>query len=539
MDGYSTAAITEHSSLGSVHRRKTRRNVRKAMAGAPRLQPSPGNLLLSSLLIGVFAIGLSSTVLQIDRWNSRYDIGHLIPMLATVNTCLALIASWVAFMRWRHDGDLLSGRLAVAIPCLIWGSQAIVNTHGATLGSPSSSTAPPNMLRILIGVLGTGLVLAQLLAPRRSVTTSLALRTLLCVVGVGAAAVLSAIAFKDHAATHRAFRAAVSSTVFPVVWIILAFALLLVRGRPADRRLHVHVSVLLALLAVGQLTRLPGQLTPDQQTLLGSTCGSVALVGVLIGLGQQLRLWNLEQQRQLIAFEIERAVESRRRETESLTLSRKVHDQRASLLSVEAVIRVLEDDGHSRLDPSERRRLTTAATEELQRLRSLDDGDHFTRQCIDIDLRSLLEPLIAVSRADGANVTMTVRPGLMVHASTSGLVDVLRNLILNAVQHGNNSAIVVDARRLDYEFIEFSVSDQGPGIPPIRRFDLFDVGRTSGGTGRSGLGLDSARSLLREMGGDLTLDRTRQRGARFVGRLQVAHESASHESVRHDSVVLV
>jgi signal transduction histidine kinase len=121
---------------------------------------------------------------------------------------------------------------------------------------------------------------------------------------------------------------------------------------------------------------------------------------------------------------------------------------------------------------------------------------------------------------------MNVRPGLMVHASPSGLTDAIRNLILNAVQHGGNEQIVVDARRVDYEFIEFSVSDQGPGISALRRFDLFETGRTSGGTGRSGLGLDSARSLVREMGGDLALDRSTKHGARFVGRVPVALEAA-------------
>ena len=80
---------------------------------------------------------------------------------------------------------------------------------------------------------------------------------------------------------------------------------------------------------------------------------------------------------------------------------------------------------------------------------------------------------------------------------------------------------MVAARRLDYGFVELSVSDTGSGIRPARRFDLFEPGRTSGGGESSGLGLTSARSLLREMGGDLMLDRSYVGGARFVARIPI------------------
>ena len=82
--------------------------------------------------------------------------------------------------------------------------------------------------------------------------------------------------------------------------------------------------------------------------------------------------------------------------------------------------------------------------------------------------------------------------------------------------------MVIEARRVDYEFIELTVTDTGPGVRSARRFDLFEAGRTSGGPDNSGLGLNSARSLLREMGGDLQLDRTHTGGARFIAKIPAA-----------------
>ena len=176
-------------------------------------------------------------------------------------------------------------------------------------------------------------------------------------------------------------------------------------------------------------------------------------------------------------------------------------------MSIEAVIQLLVSS--EAIDPAARRRLCDAATDELRRLRGT------TLDSTESDLRELVSPVVALASAAGAKVTMRIRPGLEVYAGPA-LVDIVRNLISNAVRHGGNTDVTIEARRRDYEFVELTVSYKGPGIASARRFDLFEPGSSSGGVESSGLGLHSARTLLREMGGDLQLDRSYVGGARFA-----------------------
>ncbi len=524
MDGNSAAALDNTTKIrwfANSHAQTDRQLVGEI---AEPIRPAKSTFAppLSAVVMVFFSVGLGVTLIQTDAPDAKHGIDQLLILLPAVNVCLALVASWVAFLRWRHDGDLLASRLAVAIPSLYWVSHAIV--QGRHPEHLLASTAPSSIIGIAIGAVGTGLIAAHAVGRGRALTNSLTARVLVCTLSFTGIAIALNIALRNHSALAHGLRVTASTIAFPTAWSLLGVLLLLKQTQPRHRRIDRCLGALLLLLSVGQITKLPGHFSLDQQAAFGTTLATIALIVLLVGLGHELRLSYEEQQRALIAIEIDRAVAARQRTTELLHASRRTHDQRASLLSVEAVIRVLEGEGSASLDPLERRRLSGAATAELQRLRSLDEPTFSTN--IDVDLRTVLDPVVSLARADGANVTMNVRPGLMARVTPTGIEDVMRNLILNAVQHGGNSAIVVEARRLDYEFIEFSVSDRGPGVSPLRRFDLFEAGRTSGGHGRSGLGLDSARSILRSMGGDLSLDRSYSLGARFVGKIPVARDVA-------------
>jgi signal transduction histidine kinase len=203
---------------------------------------------------------------------------------------------------------------------------------------------------------------------------------------------------------------------------------------------------------------------------------------------------------------------------------RQAHDRHSALLSVEAVVRILEDDSGA-TDTATRQRLGTAAVEELRRLRTIDEGSGSPGVTAVVELASLVESLVTVANADGAHIQVELRSDLSVFGVSSALVDVVRNLISNAIDHGEDKEIVVAAHRADCQFVELSVSDSGPGIAAARRFDLFEPGRSSGGPGHSGIGLYSAQLMLREMGGDLVLDGAHTQGARFVARIPAAIEA--------------
>ena len=461
--------------------------------------------LLTPALLGLFGLGLVFVGADIGGWANEADLARAGPTLATGTVSVALLATWLAFMRWREDHDVLSGRLAIALPCLFWVSQTI--SSPMLLGATAERQSP-SALRIGAGIVGSWLVACDLVCHHRLVTRSFAAGLLL---SVGSAlAVAAGIKWGLDARLYQDVRRLVSTVALPTIWALLGF-LTLVSARAPRTALRSCLGAALLLLAAAQLIAPPGLHVEDAER--AAVAGGVGMVSVLVllgGLSFNLRQAYEGQRRRLLAAELEAAQGASRLEADRLFNSRKAHDQKAALLSIEAVIKLLESS--EAIDPAARQRLCDAATDELRRLR----GN--AADSVESDLRELVEPVVALANAAGANVTMKIRPGLTVNAGPE-LIDIVRNLISNAVRHGGDADVTIEARRLDYEFVELSVTDSGPGIRSSRRFDLFEAGSTSGGEESSGLGLHSARSLLRDMGGDLQLDRSHVGGARFTARI--------------------
>lgn len=105
-------------------------------------------------------------------------------------------------------------------------------------------------------------------------------------------------------------------------------------------------------------------------------------------------------------------------------------------------------------------------------------------------------------------------------ADPDRLTQVLRNLIRNAVAHTRPGDRVVIAARAHDHWLELSVSDSGPGIPPgerekiFERFHRVDSGR-SRDRGGSGLGLAIARAIIEAHGGSIRVESTPGHGAAF------------------------
>jgi signal transduction histidine kinase len=98
------------------------------------------------------------------------------------------------------------------------------------------------------------------------------------------------------------------------------------------------------------------------------------------------------------------------------------------------------------------------------------------------------------------------------------VLQILLNLIGNAVRYSpENSTIIVDLSR-DEGFARVAIADQGPGLSPEdqpRIFEKFErLGRS--GDGGSGLGLYISRRLARAMGGELSVVSAKGEGACFL-----------------------
>ena len=105
--------------------------------------------------------------------------------------------------------------------------------------------------------------------------------------------------------------------------------------------------------------------------------------------------------------------------------------------------------------------------------------------------------------ADDLTIDCTIQPELTVEADRDQLYRVLLNLARNAVEAGAHRMRCTAVRENGIVAIE--ITDDGPGLPPKARDNLFRPFFGSARPGGSGLGLAIARELMRAHGGELTL----------------------------------
>ncbi|MCB9832985.1 MAG: HAMP domain-containing histidine kinase [Planctomycetes bacterium] len=119
-------------------------------------------------------------------------------------------------------------------------------------------------------------------------------------------------------------------------------------------------------------------------------------------------------------------------------------------------------------------------------------------------------------------------PGVMVSLDAERVVQILINLLDNAVKFSPRKGIVRVLVRLARGEIHLVVADAGPGIPQEERKAVFErFNHRSRGddphSGGSGLGLTITRALAELLGGRVTLGESPTGGAQFVVSLPRSH----------------
>ena len=110
---------------------------------------------------------------------------------------------------------------------------------------------------------------------------------------------------------------------------------------------------------------------------------------------------------------------------------------------------------------------------------------------------------------------------LLVKADARLIVQVLTNLVHNAILYTpDDSTIVISARR-DGQMAAISVADNGPGVAPQDKdkiFDSFYIGEEKRRDGRRGLGLGLSlcRTIIRAHGGEIRVSDQSPHGAVFT-----------------------
>ncbi len=139
------------------------------------------------------------------------------------------------------------------------------------------------------------------------------------------------------------------------------------------------------------------------------------------------------------------------------------------------------------------------------------------------DLASLLDEIATSARRQGHAVSLMTSGDLAVPLRPQAMKRCIDNLVANATRHA--AQVEIKAQRLN-RAIEVTIDDDGPGIPPESREDVFkpfvrlDKSRNTS-TGGVGLGLTIARDTVRAHGGDIALANSPLGGLQAKIRLPV------------------
>jgi signal transduction histidine kinase len=215
------------------------------------------------------------------------------------------------------------------------------------------------------------------------------------------------------------------------------------------------------------------------------------------------------------------------------------HELRTPLTSLDGMLELLDDDlRYEDPDLEDARALLSRARAQSRRLgRLAADLLDLSRLDAKVDLRSEPVEMGELSRAvlaefELGNVDRRVSIRLDDHGGSvwalgdpGSIARILRILVDNALRVSPPGSELRIELVQDHD-VRVSVCDQGPGVPPEEReqiFRRFHRGRDTRGQAGFGLGLAIGRELASRMGGELVLeDSAPGSGARFTLRLPPA-----------------
>jgi two-component system sensor histidine kinase ChvG len=218
------------------------------------------------------------------------------------------------------------------------------------------------------------------------------------------------------------------------------------------------------------------------------------------------------------------------------------HELRNPLTSVRSALETL-----LRVEkPDQQKRLLSIIAEDAVRMDRLI-GDISDSSRVDaelsrtvsepVDVAPILSALVELHNTtrdedEDPTVVLDAAPVPLVVRGVEGrLVQVFRNLLGNAVSFSPALGTVWVRARQTGAMMEFTIEDEGPGIPEAKLEGIFDRFYTERPTGESfgqhsGLGLSISRQIVEGLGGRISAENRRDEsgkviGARFVVRLPV------------------
>lgn len=233
------------------------------------------------------------------------------------------------------------------------------------------------------------------------------------------------------------------------------------------------------------------------------------------------------------------------------------HEIKNPLTSLRSAVETLE----LAKTPEQRQRLIEVVNDDVRRLDRLIsdisdasrlDAELVRTQSEIVDLNKLLEILVKlhddvagkhdvklVYEIDGSGARANKEDAYAVMGHDNRLGQVVANLMTNAISFAPaGSQIIVNLRR-DGEIVEFSIADNGPGIPPDnleKIFQRFYTDRPKESFGQnSGLGLSISQQIVEAYRGTITAENNSTApGARFVVRIPAAEKTNKTRKNQND-----
>ncbi|MBU2536536.1 MAG: HAMP domain-containing histidine kinase, partial [Chloroflexi bacterium] len=149
-----------------------------------------------------------------------------------------------------------------------------------------------------------------------------------------------------------------------------------------------------------------------------------------------------------------------------------------------------------------------------------------------VDVKELLEHCLEIftvqAEEKGVVFKMNTEAALTVIGDFDRLEQVFSNLLDNALKNSPlKGEVLIDARKVQANFIEVRISDSGPGIPPEQLPYVFERFYQAGGMRTGvGLGLAIAREVVLAHDGNIEANSSPGEGAEFIVRLPAVLQGA-------------
>ena len=190
------------------------------------------------------------------------------------------------------------------------------------------------------------------------------------------------------------------------------------------------------------------------------------------------------------------------------------HQLRTPLAGLQMQLELLEarpanDAARARLRQSVAR--VTRLANQLLALARAEAGERLIADATEVELAALIDAMVEdwVDRADARNIDLGIeREPVRVHGDPTLLQELIANLMDNALKYGRAGGMVGLRCVIEDDHVLIEVCDDGPGIAPAVREQVFErfyrhAGSQANG---SGLGLSIAREIVRSHGGLIAID---------------------------------